>query len=109
MNDTLEKYNSLMMLKRMNPERLTQHYYLQQHKDPTSKNILVICRLKKDCKEAIKFIARDHLGECKANLVKCTLELNDTTIKFVPVAWADDLEGFRYKEYYFEEEFHIHQ
>lgn len=111
MNDTLEMYNSLMMLKRMsrnNPKRIDQHKYLEMRRDEKSNNILVICRTKKDCREAMKFIAKDNLDKCKVHLTSGILELEDTTIKFVPVSWADDLEGFRYKEYYFEEEFHIH-
>ena len=110
MNDTLEMYNSLLTLKRLsrsNPRRIDQHKYLEMRREPSSKNILVICRTRKDCREAIKFIARDHLSECKANLNTCILELNDTTIKFIPVSCVEDVVSFKYKEYYFEEEFHI--
>lgn len=110
MNDTLEMYNSLLTLKRLsrsNPKRIDQHKYLEMRREPTSKNILVICRTRKDCREAMKFIARDHLSECKANLNTGILELNDTTIKFIPVSYIEDVVGFKYKEYYFEEEFHI--
>lgn len=110
MNDTLEMYTSLMMLKRMKPDRITLHLNLQQHIDPTSNNVLVICRLKKDCKEAIKFIARDNLGECEVSLSSGILKIKDTTFKFVPVVdLYESIIGCKYKEYYFEEEFHIHR
>lgn len=110
MNDTLEMYNSLLMLKRLsrnNPRRIDQHKYLEMRIDKNSKNILVICRTKKDCKEAMKFIAKDHLSDCKANLNTGILKINDTTIKFIPVSYVEDVAGFKYKEYYFEEEFNI--
>lgn len=110
MNDTLEMYNSLLTLKRLsrnNPRRIDQHKYLEMRREPNSKNILVICRTRKDCREAMKFIAKDHLSDCKANLNTGILKLNDTTIKFIPVSCVEDVVRFKYKEYYFEEEFHI--
>ncbi len=111
MNDTLEMYSNLMMLKRMKPDRISLHLNLQQHIDPTSNNILVICRLKKDCKEAIKFIARDNLGKLsRVSLSSGILKIKDTTFKFVPVVdLYESIIGYKYKEYYFEEEFHIYR
>lgn len=110
MNDTLEMYSSLMMLKRMKPDIISLHLNLQQHIDPASNNILVICRLKKDCKEAIKFIAKDNLGECEVSLNSDILKIKDTTFKFVPVInLYKSMISYKYKEYYFEEEFYIHR
>lgn len=110
MNDTLDVYNSLMMLKRIarnHPDRFNKHKNLEIRKDIKSNNILVICRTKKDCKEAMNFIAKDNLGRCEIHSSSNILKIDGTTIKFISISMVDELIGYRYKEYYFEEEFNI--
>ncbi len=58
----------------------------------------------------MKFIARDNLSECEVSLSNGILKIKDTTFKFVPVVdLYESIIGYKYKEYYFEEEFHIHR
>lgn len=108
MNDTLEAYNSLQMLKRMDEKHLRTHYNLQSRIKKDSKNRLIICRNKKDCREAIKFIAKDYLDRAKIDMSNLKIKIDDITLVFMPVLDIDNsLTGYRYKEYYFEEEFHL--
>lgn len=107
MNDTLEHYNNLRTLKKMKPERISQYLKLEQHKKEDSKNILVICRTVKETKEAIKFISKDHIGECEVHSASCIIKINGKHIKFIAVNNLEDLTGLRYKEYYFIDEFNI--
>lgn len=108
MNDTLEAYNSLQMLKRMDEKHLRTHYNLQSRIKKDSKNRLIICRSKKDCREAIKFIAKDYLDRAKIDMSNLKIKIDDITLVFMPVLDIDNsLTGYRYKEYYFEEEFHL--
>lgn len=105
-------YDILAMLKRVcraHPREVTRYRLLEQHRDNKSNNILVICKTKKDCNEAIKFIARDHLGECKAQLTKGILKIKDATIIFTSVAGLDEhlLPECKFKDFYFEEEFNL--
>ena len=108
MNDTLEAYNSLQMLKRMDEKHLRTHYNLQSRIKKDSKNRLIICRSKKDCREAIKFIAKDYLDRAEIDMSNLKIKIDDITLVFMPVLDIDNsLTGYRYKEYYFEEEFHL--
>lgn len=108
MNDTLEAYNSLQMLKRIDEKHLRTHYNLQSRIKKDSKNRLIICRSKKDCREAIKFIAKDYLDRAKIDMSNLKIKIDDITLVFMPVLDIDNsLTGYRYKEYYFEEEFHL--
>lgn len=108
MNDTLEAYNSLQMLKRIGEKHLRTHYNLQSRIKKDSKNRLIICRSKKDCREAIKFIAKDYLDRAKIDMSNLKIKIDDITLVFMPVLDIDNsLTGYRYKEYYFEEEFHL--
>lgn len=108
MNDTLETYNALMILKRVSERNFILYRNLQNRIDKDSKNILVICKSVKACKEALKFIANDHLDNCKIHLNANKLEIEGKQIVFAPVSKLEDfLVGYKYKEYYFEEEFHI--
>lgn len=108
MNDTLEAYNSLQMLKRIDEKHLRTHYNLQSRIKKDSKNRLIICRSKKDCREAIKFIAKDYLDRAKIDMSNLKIKIDDITLVFMPVLDIDNsLTGYRYKDYYFEEEFHL--
>lgn len=96
------------MLKRIDKKYFELFFNLQNRIDSTSKNRLVICRSKKDCKEAMKFIAKDHLGECKIDSMSNKLTIDNVTIIFIPVSELDySLVGYKYKDYYFEEEFKL--
>ena len=108
MNDTLEAYNSLQMLKRIDEKHLRTHYNLQSRIKKDSKNRLIICRSKKDCREAIKFIAKDYLDRAKIDMSNLKIKIDDITLVFMPVLDIDNsLAVYRYKDYYFEEEFHL--
>lgn len=108
MKDTLGAYNSLRILKRIDDKYLRTHYNLQSRINKDSKNRLIICRSKKDCREAIKFIAKDYLGRADINMSDLKIKIGDITLIFMPVSEIDySLTGYRYKEYYFEEEFHL--
>lgn len=108
MGSTLETYQALQMLKRMDDWYLNLHYNLQSRIDKKSKNKLVICRNKKECREAIKFIAKDHLDKCKIDMVSLKITVGDITIIFMPVSEIEYyLTGYKYNDYYFEEEFRI--
>lgn len=108
MNDTLEAYNSLQMLKRIDEKHLRTHYNLRSRIKKDSKNRLIICRSKKDCREAIKFIAKDYLDRAEIDMSNLKIKIDDITLIFMPVLDIDNsLTGYRYKEYYFEEEFHL--
>lgn len=108
MNDTLEAYNSLQMLKRIDEKHLRTHYNLQSRIKKDSKNRLIICRSKKDCREAIKFIAKDYLDRAKIDMSNLKIKIDDITLVFMPVLDIDNsLTGYKYKDYYFEEEFHL--
>lgn len=108
MNDTLEAYNSLQMLKRIDEKHLRTHYNLRSRIKKDSKNRLIICRSKKDCREAIKFIAKDYLDRAEIDMSNLKIKIDDITLIFMPVLDIDNsLTGYRYKDYYFEEEFHL--
>ena len=108
MNDTLEAYNSLQILKRIDEKYLRTYYNLQSRIDKGSKNRLIICKSKKDCREAIKFIAKDYLDRAEINMSDLKIKIDDITLIFMPVSEIDYyLTGYRYKKYYFEDEFHL--
>ena len=75
MNDTLEAYNSLQMLKRIDEKHLKTHYNLRSRIDKDSKNRLIICRSKKDCREAIKFIAKDYLDRAEIDMSNLKIKI----------------------------------
>lgn len=99
-------YDKLMNLKRLidnSPGIFTLYQELNSHKDPRSKNILIICRTVKDAREAIKMSARNYIDRAEFNLLHFWLKIDDTTLYFLPMTRIEWIAGRKYKEYYFDE------
>ena len=99
-------YDKLMNLKRIidnSPGIFTLYQELNSHKDPRSKNILIICRTVKDAREAIKMSARNYIDRAEFSLLHFWLKIDNTTLYFLPMTRIEWIVGRKYKEYYFDE------
>ncbi len=93
----------LRTLKNISEDNFTIHYYLKSHLGGKS-DILIICRNNRTVKSAIKSLAENHLGECEVKSDSILFD-NGTRVIFRPVSKLDKLDGYRFKEYYFEEDY----
>lgn len=99
------EYEAIKYLKRLDKKILSMFSDLENHKDGNSKNILIICRNKKDCKEAIKHIANNYLGRCEIHMASLKIKIDDTTFIFTPISDIKNyVIGTRYSQYYMDDE-----
>ena len=108
MGDTTSTYDGLMILKRINKDTLDLYLDLNNRRDVSSNNLLVICRTKKDCEDAIRSISRNYLNTAKIHMSSLKVNIDKTNIIFIPIkSIRDKIIGQRFKEFYFNEEFNI--
>ena len=101
----MSEYLSLRSLKNMPENILADFKNLESRKTDESKDVLIICKSKDECRKALRRMADNVLGECKVHLSSLKLEMSDRSIYFAPVKDISfHISGLRYKEYYFEED-----
>lgn len=99
---------TLKHIKKDNEKTFNMFFDLESKIHNDSNNILIICRNKRACKEAIKFIAKDYIEKCKVNMSSLTLTIDGINIMFVSITDLEEkIIGRKFKDYHFEEEFHI--
>ena len=100
-----DKLRTLKNICRGNKELLVNYHILEDKINKDSNNILVICRTWRSSLELLSDVAKSYIDKARIQKSKGILTIEGTTITFLPISRLGTLDGMRYKEYYFEEDF----